>query len=71
MIDEVSDQTTQLQLYSLKRKTEEEKLAKEKKEIQAKREAIDDLQKTLQSTEVQLKDKEEDLKQHKIFSTFL
>ena len=33
MIDEVSEQTAQLQLYSLKRKMEEEKLAKEKKEI--------------------------------------
>ena len=34
MIDEVSEQTAKLQIYSLKRKTEEEKLQKEKKEIQ-------------------------------------
>jgi len=33
MIDEVSEQTSQLQLYSLKRKMEEEKLQKEQKEI--------------------------------------
>ena len=71
MIDEVSEQTSQLQLYSLKRKMEEEKLQKEKKEIGNKRDDIDKLQQTLQRTEVELKDKEEDLKRHEIFSTFL
>ena len=50
---------------------EEEKLTKEKKEIQAKREAIDELQKSLESTEVLLREKQEDLDRHKIFSTFL
>jgi hypothetical protein len=34
MIDDVSVQTQQLQLYSLKRKQEEEKLNAEKKSIQ-------------------------------------
>ena len=71
MIDEVSEQTSQLQLYSLKRKMEEEKLQKEKKEIGNKRDDIDKLQLQLQSTEVELKDKEDDLKRHEIFSSFL
>jgi hypothetical protein len=44
MIDEVSEQTQQLQVYSLKRKMEEEKLAKEKKEISNKKVQIEELQ---------------------------
>ena len=71
MIDEVSEQTSQLQLYSLKRKMEEEKLQKEQKEIGQKRDEIDRLQTNLQKTEQELKDKQEDLDRHKIFSTFL
>ena len=71
MIDEVSEQTSQLQLYSLKRKMEEEKLQKEQKEIAQKRDEIDRLQTNLHKTEQELKDKQEDLDRHKIFSTFL
>lgn len=71
MIDDVSVQTQQLQLYSLKRKQEEEKLNAEKKSIQQKKDQIEELQKTLAATEVQLKEKQEDLDRHKIFSTFL
>jgi len=55
----------------MKRKNEEEKLAKEKAEIEKKKREIEELQKKLQEKENMLQEKEEDLQRHKIFSTFL
>ena len=71
MIQEVTEQTARLSTFSLKTKTEEEKLAKEKKEIDIKNAQIEELERTLGQTEIQLKEKERDLDRHSRFSQFL
>ena len=48
MIQEVTSKTLILQQHSLKRKTEEERLNKEKQQIELKKKEIEDLKRTLQ-----------------------
>jgi seryl-tRNA(Sec) selenium transferase len=55
----------------LKTKTEEEKLAKEKKEIDIKNAQIEELERLKGGTEIQLQEKQKDLEKHKLFSDFL
>lgn len=71
MINDVTEKTVILQQNSLKRKNEEEKLAKEKSEIDKKQKEIQELQNILQEKERLLDEKERDLQRHRIFSTFL
>lgn len=71
MIDEVTTKTLSLKQNSLKRKLEEEKLAKEKQEIEKKKREIEELKTVLRNREETLAEKEQDLARHKIFSTFL
>lgn len=71
MIDEVTTKTLSLKQNSLKRKLEEEKLAKEKQEIEKKKREIEELKSVLRNREETLAEKEQDLARHKIFSTFL
>jgi len=61
MINDVTEKTFILQQNSLKRKNEEEKLAKEKAEIEKKKRDIEELQRRLHEKERLLQDKEEDL----------
>tara|TARA_B110000285_G_C15033531_1_gene568012 strand:- start:556 stop:891 length:336 start_codon:yes stop_codon:yes gene_type:complete len=71
MIQEVTEQTARLSTFSLKTKTEEEKLAKEKKEIDIKNAQIEELERLKGGTEIQLQEKQKDLEKHKLFSDFL
>lgn len=71
MIQEVTEQTARLSTFSLKTKTEEEKLAKEKKQIDIKNAQIEELERLKGGTEIQLQEKQKDLEKHKLFSDFL
>lgn len=71
MINDVTEKTQILSKNSQKRKTEEEKLAKEKAEIERKQNLIKQLKEKLAQKDVQLREKEKDLERHKIFSNFL
>ena len=53
------------------KKQGEEKLAKERNEIERKNKELEELEETLKEKDSQLKAKEEDLKRHKVFQTFL
>lgn len=71
MINDVTEKTVILQQNSLKRKNEEEKLAKEKAEIAKKHKEIEELRAVLTEKEQYLEEKNRDLQRHRIFSTFL
>lgn len=71
MILDVTAKTAILQHNSLKRKNEEEKLTKEKLAILRKQKEIESLEIKFAEKKARLAQEEDDLKRHKIFTSFL
>lgn len=71
MIEDVERKTIELQQTTLKRKVEEEKLAKESAAIASKEREIQNRQAILRQKQEQLEQKEAELESHRIFSQFL
>ena len=71
MINDVTDKTKILQQNSLKRKNEEDKLNRERAEIESRKKEIIKLNQILDKKKMELREQESLTKRNRLFSSFL